>query len=125
MLPTGGVAVERAVFRGHDEVAAWAAEGWKVWDKIEVSVSEIRDLGDSTLLLGRLNVRGAGSGVELDQEWGWHAIFAGGKAVRAAGFGSWRDALKARGARGRMKVKGSGRSFSFVRESLSVRATTS
>ena len=49
MLPTGGVAVERAVFRGHDEVAARAAEGWKVWDKIEVSVSEIRDLGDSTL----------------------------------------------------------------------------
>ena len=49
MLPTGGVAVERAVFRGHDEVAAWAVEGWKVWDKLEVSVSEIRDLGDSTL----------------------------------------------------------------------------
>jgi ketosteroid isomerase-like protein len=94
MLPTGGVAVHTPVFRGRDEVAAWFSETLELWDVLELTESETRDLRDSTLWLGRFRVRAAASGVELDQEWAMHGVWAGGKVVRLNTFRSWIDALQ-------------------------------
>jgi ketosteroid isomerase-like protein len=97
MLPTGGVAVHTPVFHGRDEVTAWFTETLEQWDVLELTESETRDLRDSTLWLGRFRVRAAASGVELDQEWAMHGVWAGGKMVRLNTFRSWIDALQALG----------------------------
>jgi hypothetical protein len=41
---------------------------WEIWDAFEFHESEVRDLGDSVLWLGHVEVRGgaSGGGVDLD-----------------------------------------------------------
>jgi hypothetical protein len=68
-----------------------------MWDVLELSESEIRGVSDFTVWLGRLRVRAAASGVELDQEWAMHGLWENHKMVRLTTFRSWREALKAVG----------------------------
>jgi ketosteroid isomerase-like protein len=96
-VPAGPAAVERAIYRGYDEVASGFASAWETWDRFEFEESEMRDLGDSVLLLGRVKMRGSISRVELDQEFAVHAVVREGKLVRVQTFLSWQDALKAVG----------------------------
>jgi ketosteroid isomerase-like protein len=96
-VPAGPAAVERAIYRGYDEVASGFASAWETWDRFEFEESEMRDLGDSVLLLGRVKMRGSISRVELDQEFAVHAVVREGKLVRVQTFLSWQDALEAVG----------------------------
>ena len=96
-LPAGPAALESAVYRGHDDVASGLAAVWETWDRFELEESEIRDLGDSVLWLGRVKMRGSASGVELDQEFAVHAVMSDGKVNRSQAFLSWQQALKAVG----------------------------
>lgn len=98
-LPAGPAAVERAVYRGHDEVASGFAAVWQTWDVFEFQESEVRDLGDSVLWLGRVKMRGSASHVELDQEFAIHTVVRAGKLVRVHAFLSWQEALEAAGLR--------------------------
>src|SRR5213082_3504072 len=68
-MPAGPAAVERAVYRGYDEVRKGIEAAWETWDRFEFHESEVRDLGESALWLGRVKMRGSTSGVELDQEF--------------------------------------------------------
>jgi hypothetical protein len=61
--------------------------------------SEVRDLEDSVLWLGRAQMRGGASHVELDQEFAIHFLVRGGKIIRAHGFLVWEEALEAAGLR--------------------------
>jgi ketosteroid isomerase-like protein len=94
-LPAGPAAVERAVYNGHDEVASGLAAVWDTWEVFEFSESEVRDLGDSVLWLGHVNMRGGTSHVELDQEFALHSLLSDGKLIRVRAFLSWREALEA------------------------------
>jgi ketosteroid isomerase-like protein len=96
-LPAGPAAVERSVYRGYDEVASGFASAWETWDLFEFEESEIRDLGDSVLWLGRVKMRGSTSHVELDQEFAVHALVRDGKLIRVLTLLSWQEALKAVG----------------------------
>jgi hypothetical protein len=63
-----------------------------------LSEREIRDVSNSTVVwLGRFRIRAAASGVELDQEWAMHGLWANHKVVQLNTFRSWIDALKAVG----------------------------
>jgi ketosteroid isomerase-like protein len=53
------------VFRGREGVRRFWDEWHSVWD-LTVEVSEIRDLGDTVLTIGRNRARGSASGVNLD-----------------------------------------------------------
>jgi ketosteroid isomerase-like protein len=97
-VPASPAAVERSVYRGHDEVRRGFDAIWDTWDVFELEEREIRDLGDSVLWLGIVHMRGSTSGVELDQEFANHLVFAGEQVVRVQGFRSWQDALDATGA---------------------------
>src|SRR5947207_14932176 len=66
-MPAGPAAVERAVYRGRDEVARAYAAVWETWDLFRVEGSQVRDLGDSVLWLGRVNVRCSASHAEVGQ----------------------------------------------------------
>jgi ketosteroid isomerase-like protein len=95
--PGGPAAVERAVYRGRDEVSSGFAATWEAWELFRVQESEVRDLEDSVLWLGRARLRGGASHVELDQEFAIHFLVRGGKIIRAHGFPGWHEALEAAG----------------------------
>jgi ketosteroid isomerase-like protein len=95
--PGGPAAIERAVYRGRDQVSSGFAATWEAWDLFRMQESEVRDLGDSVLWLGRAQMRGGASHVELDQEFAVHFLVRGGKIVRAQGFLAWQEALEAAG----------------------------
>src|SRR5438067_653769 len=96
-MPAGPAAVESAVYRGHDEVASAYAAVWQTWDLFQFEGSQLRDLGDSVLWLGRVKMRGSASHLELDQEFAAHWMLGDGKLIRIQAFLSWQDALEAIG----------------------------
>ena len=96
-VPAGPAAVERAVYRGYEEVANGFESVWQTWDLFQFEGSQVRDLGDSVLWLGRVKMRGSASHVALDQEFAAHWVLRDGKLTRIQAFLSWQDALKAVG----------------------------
>jgi ketosteroid isomerase-like protein len=96
-LPAGPAAVERTIYRGHDEVRAGVTAAWETWDVFELHESEARDLGDSTLWLGHVKMRGGASGIELDQEFAIHNVARDGQITAVHTYLSWREGLKAVG----------------------------
>ncbi|MEA2335349.1 MAG: SnoaL-like domain [Solirubrobacteraceae bacterium] len=92
-MPAGPAAVEGAVYRGHQDVASGMAAVWETWDVFDFHDGQSRDLGDSVLWLGRVQMRGSASGVELDQEFAIHVVVRDGKLIRVHTFLTWRDAL--------------------------------
>jgi ketosteroid isomerase-like protein len=95
--PGGPAAVERAVYRGREEVSDGFAATWETWEVFKLEEHEARDLGDSILWLGRAQLKGSASHVELDQEFAIGFLMDGGKIVRIDGFRTWREALEAAG----------------------------
>jgi ketosteroid isomerase-like protein len=96
-MPAGPAAVERAVYRGYDEVASGVAAAFETWEVFQLHESELRDGGDSVLWLGRVEMRGRTSGVELDQEFAVHNVVRDGKITQIHTFLSWREGLEAAG----------------------------
>lgn len=98
--PAGPAAVERSVYRGYEEVASGFAAVWETWEQFRFEESEVRDLGDSVLWLGRVKMKGAASHLELDQEFALRFVLREGKAVTVQAFLAWRDAFEAVGLQG-------------------------
>jgi ketosteroid isomerase-like protein len=92
--PVGPAAVGRAVYRGRDQVSDGLAAGWDAWEAFHLEEQEVRDLGDPVLWLGRAQMRGGASHIELDQEFAVHLETGGGKVVRIRGFLAWDEALE-------------------------------
>ena len=98
--PGGPAAVERAVYRGRDEVSDGFLRRGRPGMFFTWEESEVRDLGDSLVWLGRARLRGGdASPVEVDQEFAIHFLVHGGKNVRFRGFREWQEALEAAGLR--------------------------
>jgi ketosteroid isomerase-like protein len=95
--PGGPAAVERAVYRGRDEVLDGMVSTWETWEVFRLDEYDVRDLGDSVLWLGRAQLRGGASHVELDEEFAVHFSVRAGTIVRIKGFLGWREALEAAG----------------------------
>ena len=84
-------------YRGHDDVRRWWREVFEVLPDFSVEVKELRDLGDTVLVHGRLTGRGGGSGASFDRTyWGafrcrnqrvvwWHAFQSEAEALEAVG----------------------------------------
>ena len=96
-LPGGPAAVERHVYRGRDEVSNGFVSTWETWEVFHLDQHGIRDLGDSILWLGRAQMRGGASHVDLDQEFAVHFWMEAGKIVRMEGFRAWDEAREAAG----------------------------
>jgi ketosteroid isomerase-like protein len=90
---------EAKVFRGHDGVREMFRGFYEVLDEIHVEYSEIRDLGDRVVAIGRISTRGGGSGVRTDSPFALISDIKGDKTIRIRTYLDPDEALEAAGLR--------------------------
>ena len=90
---------EAKVYRGHDGVREMFRGFYDVVDEIHVDYSEIRDLGDRVVGIGRVRVRGQASGAATESPFACISDFKNGKAIRVGTYLDPNQALEAAGPR--------------------------
>jgi len=88
----------QTVWRGREEVRRFWDEWHSLWD-VSIEISDFRDLGDTVVALGRMHIRGKGSGVDLQQAVGYVIEFDGGLIRRMSAYMDTKEALEAVGLR--------------------------
>jgi ketosteroid isomerase-like protein len=87
-----------STYGGHDGLRkAWDEYRSEAWGGLMNQIQEIRDLGESVLILGHLDVAGRTTGIESNQEFGQLVTFRDGKILRSEDFLSHAEALEAAG----------------------------
>jgi ketosteroid isomerase-like protein len=85
-------------YRGHDGARrVWEEYRGEAWGGITSQVREIRDGGDSVLVLAHLDVIGRTTGIEFGEELGMLITFRGGKILCSQDFLSHAEAREAAG----------------------------
>ena len=84
------------VYRGPAELRRFWDDWHSVWD-LTVEVSEIRDLGDTVVILGRIRTRGEGSGIDLEGPVAYVNDFDGGLVRKMRSYLDHAEALEAVG----------------------------
>ena len=90
---------EAGVYRGHEALRELDRSFSGVFAEVHYEFSEIRDLGDRVLAVGRMRGRGLESGVETESPWAFLIQFKNGKAIWVRAFLDPREALEAAGLR--------------------------
>jgi ketosteroid isomerase-like protein len=88
---------EAMVYWGHGGVREAYRDLYGALDWIKPEISEIRDLGDRIVALGRMSVRGKESGAEAESAAGGVVDVKNGKAVRVSEYLDPAEALEAAG----------------------------
>ena len=86
------------VYRGRAGMRRYWDEHHSVWD-LTIEASEIRDLGDTVLALGRMRARGKTSGVDLDEPVAYVWELDGGLIRRVRAYLDPSQALQTLGLR--------------------------
>jgi ketosteroid isomerase-like protein len=87
-------------YRGHDGARrAWDEYRGEAWGGLTSQIQEIRDLGDSVVVLAHLDVIGRTTGIGFGEELGMLITFRGGKILRSQDFLSHAETLEAAGLR--------------------------
>jgi ketosteroid isomerase-like protein len=93
-----GLEGKEAVIRGHEGARrAWREYRGEAWERLVNRPQEIRDLGESVLVLGRMEVTARATGIEFTQEVGELIEFREGKVVRVRDFLTHAEAIEAAG----------------------------
>ena len=96
-LPVMGAVEGGGSFRGHEGVRAYMQGLRDAWEKLDISIDGLRDVGERVLLLGHMTGRGEGSGIQIDQVLAIVADFRDGKMFRLKSYFDQAEALKAVG----------------------------
>ena len=94
LIPFGGAAT---VSRGHDGVRELLDEVYEALAEIHLDYSEIRDLGDRIVGIGRIRTRGKHSGAVTELAIGTVTDMKNGKAIRIWTYLDPQEALEAAG----------------------------
>ena len=87
-------------YRGHAGARkAWDDYRGGAWERLTIRMQEIRDLGESVLVLGHIDLTARTTGIEFTEEVGSLMTFRGGKVLRSQDFRSHAEALEAAGLR--------------------------
>jgi ketosteroid isomerase-like protein len=84
---------DATVHRGHDGVREMLRDLYGAFSEFQVEFSEIRDLGDRIVAIGRWITRGEESGVEVTPPLASVVDFRNGKAIRVRSYLDPQDAL--------------------------------
>ena len=88
----------QTVWRGREEIRRFWDEWHSLWD-LSIEISDFRDLGDTVVALGGMQIRGKGSGVDLAQAVGYVVEFDGGLIRKMSAYMDPSEALQAAGLR--------------------------
>jgi ketosteroid isomerase-like protein len=88
---------QATVYRGHDGVREWLQDQTEAFSESRIDYSDIRDLGEQVLAIGRLRVRGHESGAELESPVAWLVGFKEGKVISVRAYLDHDEALEAVG----------------------------
>ena len=88
---------EQTVFRGHDGVREMLRDLNEAFGAIHIEISEIRDLGDRLVAIGRNRARGRGSGAETETPLALVTEVKNGKTISVRGYLDPKHALEAVG----------------------------
>ena len=86
-----------AVYQGHQGVRELVRENDEVFAEYNVELSELRDLGDRLLGIGRVRTQGKESGIKTDSSWCISVDLRDGKAFRIRTYLDPKAALEAAG----------------------------
>ena len=89
--------VEAVSYRGREGIETHLGNIRDTWEELHVLADEIRDLGDRVLVLGRVEGRGRGSGVQVDEPAGFVIDVRGVKLSRVRAYLDHGEALRAAG----------------------------
>ena len=85
-------------FRGLDGARkAWDDYRGGAWERLAIRIYEMRDLGESVLVLGHIDLTARTTGIEFTEEVGSLMTFRGGKVITSQDFLSHAEALEAAG----------------------------
>jgi ketosteroid isomerase-like protein len=93
LIPFGGVTVSR----GHDGVREVLGEVYEALADIHLDYSEIRDLGDRIVGIGRIRTKGKQSGAVTEMAFGTVTDMKNGKGIRIWTYLDPQEALEAAG----------------------------
>jgi ketosteroid isomerase-like protein len=93
-----GLEGESTTYVGHDGARkVWAEDRGESWKRLTNRPHEFRDLGDSVLVLGHMDLAARTTGIEFSQELGEVFDIRAGKIVRIRDFLTNAEALEAAG----------------------------
>ena len=90
---------EATVYRGHEGVRKGIRELEDAFSEIEAEQTEIRDLGERVVAIGRLRGRGNESGAITESAIAWIVEFKSGQVIRVREYLDPKKALEAVGLR--------------------------
>jgi ketosteroid isomerase-like protein len=94
---TAMAGIENEIVRGREGIEKYFESLDDAWEEFVPVPGEFRDLGDSVLMLGRIEGRGRGSGVQVETPDGVIYDFRDGKVCRTRAFLDHGEALRAAG----------------------------
>ena len=94
LIALGG---EQTVYRGHEGIREFTRDLYETLEGVPAEYSEIRDLGDRLVALGRIRARGKASGAEIEGPIGSVIEFKNGRVIRVRTFLDHEEALEAAG----------------------------
>jgi ketosteroid isomerase-like protein len=95
-----GLEGKATAYRGHDGAREiWKQDRGEAWERLTNRPEELRDLGESVLVLGQIDVTARTTGIEFSQEVGEVFDFRAGKIVPIRDFLTHAEALEAVGLR--------------------------
>ena len=93
------VAAMEGAYVGHDGIRAFSTTIGDLYERFEVRLEDVRDLGDRVLALGTVSAIGKKSGIEQEQPLAIVVSFRDGRITRFKDFGGKGRALEAVGLR--------------------------
>ena len=84
-------------YRGHRGVREWIADIQQSFERFELWLDDVRDLGDDVLALGGIKLRARGSGLGMKEPMGWVFEFREGCLARMRFYAQPAQALEAVG----------------------------
>ena len=95
-----GLEGRAGIYRGHHGAQmVWRENRGGAWERLTNRPQELRDLGESVLALGHIDLTARATGIEFSQEVGEVFDLRAGKIVRIRDFLTHAEALEAAGLR--------------------------
>ena len=86
-------------YRGHEGIREWLVDIEQSFERFDLWLDDVRDLGDDVLATGGISMRARGSGLDMKQPMGWVFDFRDGRVARMRFYASPAEALEAVGLR--------------------------